>query len=95
MQSVFAALKKGYVDACAGHETACREYMKNAYADYRILDEILLKADLGIAFEKNTGTEQAAALTNVLEEMKEDGTIRSILENYDLDADFALGEDGA
>lgn len=95
MQSVFAALKKGYVDACAGHETACREYMKNAYADYRILDEILLKADLGVAFEKNTGTEQAAALSAVLREMKEDGTIRSILANYDLDADFALGEDGA
>ena len=54
-----------------------------------------MKADLGVAFEKNTGTEQAAALTAVLEEMKEDGTIRSILANYDLDVDFALGEDGA
>ncbi len=95
MPSVFAALKKGYVDACAGHETACRDHMKNITGDYRILDEILLKADLGVAFNKETGREQAAELTAVLEEMKKDGTIRSILEKYDLDVDFALKGDGA
>ena len=95
MPSVFAALKKGYVDACAGHETACRDHMKNITGDYRILDEILLKADLGVAFNKETGGEQAAELTAVLEEMKKDGTIRSILEKYDLDVDFALKGDGA
>ena len=69
--------------------------MKNITGDYRILDEILLKADLGVAFNKETGREQAAELTAVLEEMKKDGTIRSILEKYDLDVDFALKGDGA
>lgn len=90
MPTVFAALKKGYVDACAGHETACRDYMKNIYGNYRVLDDILLKADLGVAFYKETGKEKAASLTAVLEEMKSDGTIREILEKYDLDVEFAL-----
>ena len=90
MPTVFAALKKGYVDACAGHETTCRDYMKNINGDYRILDDVLLKADLGVAFYKENGTENAARLTAVLEEMKKDGTIRKILEKYDLDIEFAM-----
>lgn len=90
MPIAFAALKKGYVDACAGHETALRDYMKNVNGDYRILDEYLLKANLGVAFEKETGKKQAERLTVVLEDMREDGTIRSIIEKYDLDIDFAL-----
>lgn len=94
MPTVFAALKMGYVDACAGHETACRDYMKNIGGEYRILDDILLKAELGVAFYKETGTKQAARLTAVLEEMKEDGTIRGILQKYDLDIDFALKGEG-
>ncbi len=93
MPLAFAALKKGYVDACAGHETALRDYMKNVNGDYRILDEYLLKANLGVAFEKETGEKQAERLTVVLEDMKEDGTIRSIIEDYDLDIDFALKGD--
>ena len=48
-----------------------------------------------MAFDKSTGTEQAARLSAVLEEMKADGTIRSILENYDLDIDFALKEEAS
>ncbi len=91
----FASLKKGYVDACAGHETALRDYMKHVSGEYRILDEYLLRSDLGVAFDKSTGTEQAARLSAVLEEMKADGTIRSILENYDLDIDFALKEEAS
>ena len=90
MASVFASLKKGYVDACAGHETACRDHMKNIWGEFRILDEALLKADLGVAFNKETGAARAAKLTAVLKEMKSDGTIRKILEKYDLDIDFAL-----
>ena len=90
MSSVFAALKEEYVDACAGHETACLDYIKDISGDYRVLDEALLRADLGVAFYKETGAAQAEQLTAVLTEMKNDGTLRKILENYSLDVDFAL-----
>ncbi len=90
MSSAFAALKRGLVDACAGHETACLDYIGNISGEYRVLDEALLTANLGVAFSKDTGAEQAERLTAAFAEMKDDGTIRKILENYSLDIDFAL-----
>ena len=90
MPTAFAALKQEYVDACAGHETACLDYIKSINGEYRILDEPLLISDLGVAFLKEEGEEKAKQLTAVLDEMMNDGTIRKILENYSLDIDFAL-----
>lgn len=95
MAAVFATLKQDLVDACAGHEAACLEQIGDISGEYRILDEPLLIADLGVAFSKETGADQAKQLTTVLEEMMNDGTIRKILENYSLDIDFALkGDEG-
>ena len=93
MSNALAALKKEYVDACAGHETACLDYINTISGEYRILDEALLVANLGVAFDRKTGTKTAAELTAVLTEMKNDETIRKILEKYSLDLDFALKGD--
>lgn len=90
MSDVFAALKKEYVDACAGHETACFYHIRNVSGDYRVLDEALLSANLGVAFNKEAGAKRAEQLTAVFAEMKNDGTIRKILEKYPLDIEFAL-----
>lgn len=90
MTDVFVALKKEYVDACAGHETACLDHIRNISGEYRVLDEALFSADLGVAFDRETGAKRAGQLTAVLTEMKNDGTIRKILEKYSLDIDFAL-----
>lgn len=90
ISDVFAALKKEYVDAYAGHETACLDHIRNISGEYRVLDEALLSADLGVAFDRETGAKRAGQLTAVLTEMKDDGTIRKILEKYSLDIDFAL-----
>ena len=90
MSAVFAALKKEYVDACAGHEAACLDHIRNISGEYRVLDEALLSANLGVAFDRETGAKRAGQLTAVLTEMKNDGTIRKILEQYSLDIDFAL-----
>lgn len=93
MSNVFATLKKEYVDAAAGHETACRDYMKQISGDFRIVDGVLLASELGVAFRKDADNETVKKLTSVLREMRLDGTIRGILLKYDLDADYALGED--
>lgn len=90
MTNVFAALKKGYVDAAAGHETAFRDYMKNINGDFRIIDGVLLASELGVAFKKDADNKTVEELSAVLDEMRRDGTIRSIIEKYDIDADYAL-----
>ncbi len=90
ISNVFATLKEGYVDAGSGHEMACRDYIKNISGEYRILDEALLSADLGVAFQKEEDPFLVDDLSRTLEAMCQDGTIRSILEKYDLDVEFAL-----
>ena len=86
---VFSALRKGYVDACAGHETAYKKYMEDMPENYRILEESLLKARLGVAFYLRTGEGKAAEFAQILEQMKDDGSIARIISEYGLNpADY-------
>ncbi|HBF14971.1 MAG TPA: amino acid ABC transporter substrate-binding protein [Clostridiales bacterium] len=92
-EELLAALRKGYVDAIAGHETMFLEHMKTATGSYRILEEPLLEVRLGVAFAKNDGEQAAARLTEVLRDMYEDGFVASVLERYGVSAERAtVGE---
>lgn len=91
MDEVYACLRKGYADAIAGHEDAIRQFISTAPSSYRMLNETLDVSQLGVAFQKGTHQELAQALTRTLAEMEADGTTRSILEKYGLNADRALG----
>ena len=88
---VFAALKKGYVDACAGHETAFMELMKSSAGEYRILEEPLLEVELGVAFSKESPAFSAERLTNALNELQSDGVIADIIASYGLSSDALIG----
>lgn len=90
MEEVFAALDKGYVDACAGHETVYKRFMADHTGDYRVLEPELLRVGLGAAFYKDDGRGLAEQLDAVLTEMAEDGAIVDILARYDVDAEAAL-----
>ena len=92
MDDVFAALRKGYVDACAGHEAAYRELIKNSGGEYRVLEEPLLQADLGVAFYRESASPIKAELTKVLKEMGADGTIEKIISPYGLGNSGLTGE---
>ena len=50
---IYTTLIKGYADALATHESAIRQFMKDYSVEYRILDEPLMTARLGVAFSKN------------------------------------------
>ena len=50
---IFAALRKSYVDAVAGHEYMLRVFINESDNKYRLLDESLLLSKLGIAFAKH------------------------------------------
>ena len=81
-EELTAALRKGYVDAIAGHETMFLEHIKTATGHYRILEEPLLEVELGVAFAKGSGESMAVRLTEVLHAMYEDGFVASVLETY-------------
>lgn len=83
MEECLAALRQGYVDAVAGDRMYLETYMKDYPGRFRILDEGLEISNLAVAFAKDGDIGLVDKLNEVLEEMKQDGTIDSILEKYD------------
>lgn len=80
---VFAALRKGYVDAIASHEIVVLENLKYEADDYKILDDALLETKLGVAFSLNySNKELINNLNDMLMQMNTDGTIEKILNDY-------------
>ena len=92
---LYTSLGKGYVDAIAAHETAIRQYMKDYDVDYRILDESILATGIGVAFAKNDTRGLNEQLSRVFEEMRADGTTRTIIGRYLSDPDKYLEVDCA
>ena len=79
---LYTTLLKGYADALAAHESAIRQFMKDYSVEYRILDEPLMTARLGVAFAKERGDDLPQQLTEVFQEMLADGTVRQIVSRY-------------
>lgn len=92
MEELYASLRKGYVDAIAGHESALRTFVESDPDSYRLLEESLYVSELGVAFRKGDHEDLAKQLTQTFEEMKADGFIRKVVQTYGLDAERALGE---
>jgi len=92
IDAVVTALRNDYVDACAGYAATLTELLNSIDINYRFLEEDLSRAELGIAFSKDSDPALRERLSDTLEEMQSDGTTRQILENYGLNADKALGE---
>ena len=89
---IYAALRKNYVDAIAGHEAMLGSLVKEGKDAYRMLDESIYKSELGVAFKKGTHEEVAADLTETLKKMQEEGITEKIVTKYGLDADEILPE---
>ena len=89
-EDMFAAIRKNYVDAIAGHEAMLRKFVDDGEGAYRMLEESPYCSALGVAFRKGTHAELAERLTDTLHEMEQDGTIKNIVEKYGFDADQVL-----
>ena len=87
---LYAALRKNYVDAIAGHEAMLGSLVQDGNGIYRMLEESPYKSELGIAFKKETHEELAADLTETLKEMQDEGVTKEIVTKYGLDADKIL-----
>ena len=92
IDNVFAALRKGYVDAIAGHEAAFRTRLaeQQIAEGYTILDESLLDVQLGVAFSRNSDGTMAAELTRTLAGMVQDGFTEKVLGAYGFDIEKTL-----
>lgn len=78
----YAALDCGYVDAIASHITAIEQYKKDYGSDFRILDETLFTTGIGVAFSKNDTRGLNEKISEVFKQMREDGTMASIVGKY-------------
>ena len=87
---LYAALRKNYADAIAGHEAMLGSLVQNGEGAYRMLEESIYTSELGIAFKKGTHEEVAADLTETLKEMQDEGITEEIVTKYGLDADAIL-----
>ena len=87
---LYAALRKNYVDAIAGHEAMLGSLVQSGEGAYRMLEESVYQSELGVAFEKGTHEAVAADLTETLKEMQDEGITEEIVTKYGLDADETL-----
>lgn len=87
---MFAAMRKGYVDAVAGHEALINELVAAGGGEYRLLAESPQISKAGVAFRKGTHAELAEQIDRLFAELTEDGTIAQIVEKYGLDASRAV-----
>ena len=92
---IFVLLSKGYADALAAHDTSVEEFEAETGMEFRILDEPLLTVGLGVAFDHDDQRGLDTELDQVLAQMREDGTTKTIIEGYLPDAERYLeGGDG-
>lgn len=90
INEVFTSIQRSYVDAIAGHALALKTLVRGS-DKYRFLDESILTSKLGVAFKKGYDQSFLTLLTNTLDEMRDDGTIKSIVDKYTSDE---MMEDG-
>lgn len=87
VNEVYAALRRGYVDAITGDQHALEGFVRTAPEKYMRLKDSAAMTALGVAFQKGTHEELAQQLTQVLADMVADGTAAEIVSRYGLDAD--------
>ena len=87
---LYAALRKYFVDAIAGHEAMLNSLVQDGEGSYRMLEESIYTSELGIAFKKGIHKELTEELTETLKEMQGEGITEKIVIKYGLDADKIL-----
>lgn len=86
-EDMFAAIRKGYVDAISGHEALLNELIKSGDGEFRLLSESPHISRVGVAFKKGTHAALTQKMNEIIKEMSENGTIGNIAGKYGLDAD--------
>lgn len=88
LEEAFAALKKGYVDACASHEFPLKQMIEDSDGGYRILKDPLMRSELGVAFSINNDSGIDKKVNKAIDEVIGDGTFEKILKKYGIDPSY-------
>lgn len=91
VNEIYGAMRKGYLDGICGHESSMRSFIDTNPDAFRSLEESIYSSDLGVAFSKTYDSTFVKSLDKELNSLKQDGTVRKIVEKYGLDAEYALG----
>lgn len=91
LEDAFTAFGKGYVDAVSDQTEALQNYTSEHAELYRYLKSSIMKTRVGVAFKKERKTEISAKLSDALDEMNRDGTMKSIIKKYGLKEENLLG----
>lgn len=86
LMEAMASFNKGYADAVAAHEDALRYYTKENKKAYRFLNKTILQTKLGVAFDLKYDHKTVAKLSDTLDKMIQDGTIKKIVNKYGIDS---------
>lgn len=90
---LYTFLSKGYVDAVAAHDTSINQFMADFDMKYRILEEPLQEVHLGVAFDLHDERGLDKKLDETLKQMREDGSMETIVSKYLRDAESYLGDE--
>lgn len=86
LMDAVAAFNKGYADAVVAHDEALRYYIKDNKKAYYFLDKPIMQTKIGVAFNLNYDKQIVAKLSDTLEDMIQDGTIKKIVKKYGIDS---------
>lgn len=86
LMEAVAIFNKGYADAFAAHDEAIRQYTKENPKAYRVLDESIMKTQLGVAFSLDYDKKTVKKLSDTLDEMIKDKTIKKIVMKYGINS---------
>lgn len=86
LEDAIASFNKGYTDAVAAHEDTLRYYTKENKKAYRFLDTTIMQTKLGVAFDLKYDHKTVTRLTDTLDKMIQDGTIKKIVSKYGIDS---------
>ena len=77
----------------AAHEESIVQYMKDYDTSFRVLEEPLMIAGIGVAFAKEDNRGICEQMDQTLEEMHKDGTSLKIIKKYMADPEKYLEVD--
>ena len=81
------AFVKGYANGLAGHRIVLQQLLDSNPEEYKFLEEKWQKVHLGVAFLKGQEAQKHDRIDQALREMKADGTIQKIAEQYGMGTD--------
>lgn len=95
LEDAFTSFGKGYADAVTGHKMSLESFTSQKPELYRYLEPPIIHAKLGVAFSNEDKSGVVTRLSEVLDEMNEDGAIEEIVSGYGFGKEMLIPKQNA